>query len=424
MPNYLCVVNEAGPGNSGPTSNPNVAVNLTDTGGSFASTWFYAAEGIQDQLLDACIAAIIGNKRMEVTAVAPNPTGVPYTEISRIAESRPLPPAAPTGLQVVQLGPAGQEGRSTIVFAWTDNSGGEAGFNLTYAGKLEEHTSDTQGVGNLKAVTFSFDVINSYTYTASVTAVNAGGESAADTIGGTIPGQPPLPSAPIGLRVTDILSKAGFGASSINIEWTDTSDIEKTFHVTYAGTPNPPPTVSPYSGDLYFPADTTSATLSANGGLIYTINVTAVGEFGTSAPATINDVVVPYTPPPTQTVTVTMKEQQVIEGPIPYLGKYPLLSDSSLGYLEQITIPSSIEVLALNFIKPGHSSAEGYDPDAVVTVTQGTSTTPEQMAAIFGKAEPVYSLAQPISFLACLVLASAGPNISSVNITITILSLS
>jgi hypothetical protein len=96
MPNYLCVVNEAGPATSGPTSNPNVFINLTDTGGSFENTWFYAADGIQDQVLDVGIGAITGNKCADVAAVVPNPGGIPYTERSSMVESLPIPPASST----------------------------------------------------------------------------------------------------------------------------------------------------------------------------------------------------------------------------------------------------------------------------------------------------------------------------------------
>ena len=39
-----------------------VYINLTDKGGGFANTWFYAAKGIQNQALDVAIAAINGRK--------------------------------------------------------------------------------------------------------------------------------------------------------------------------------------------------------------------------------------------------------------------------------------------------------------------------------------------------------------------------
>jgi hypothetical protein len=112
------------------------------------------------------------------------------------------PPAAPTGLYVSKPISAASEGRSIINFAWIDNSGGEAGFNVAYEGRLAGYPDDMQEIENLKAVTFAFNVLNGYTYTASVTAVDAAVESAADTISGTIPGQPPVLTAPAGLYLT------------------------------------------------------------------------------------------------------------------------------------------------------------------------------------------------------------------------------
>ncbi len=81
---YNCIVNEVGPANSGSTSNPNVLLNLTDTGGSFASTWFYAGEGAQVAMLAVGIAALTNNKHVEVGADPPNPGGSPYTAISNL----------------------------------------------------------------------------------------------------------------------------------------------------------------------------------------------------------------------------------------------------------------------------------------------------------------------------------------------------
>ena len=61
-----------------------VYINLTDTEGSLAKTWFYAANGIQNQALDVAIAAINGYKRVEVAATAPVSGNQPFTDISRL----------------------------------------------------------------------------------------------------------------------------------------------------------------------------------------------------------------------------------------------------------------------------------------------------------------------------------------------------
>lgn len=85
MPWYICTVNQVGPAIDGvETSSPVVYINLTDMGGSFADTWFYAGDGGQSQMLVIGVAAINGHKTVQVAAGEPNAAGSPYTEISRL----------------------------------------------------------------------------------------------------------------------------------------------------------------------------------------------------------------------------------------------------------------------------------------------------------------------------------------------------
>ena len=92
MPSYRCTVNEVGPAVDGTeTASPVVYINLTDIKGSFANTWFYAADGAQNQMLDVAIAAINHDNAVDVVATAPNAGGSPYTEIARIHERQTLP---------------------------------------------------------------------------------------------------------------------------------------------------------------------------------------------------------------------------------------------------------------------------------------------------------------------------------------------
>jgi hypothetical protein len=85
MPWYQCTVNEVGPASdASETSPPVIYINLSDAGGSFANTWFYAANGIQNQALHVGIAAISGRKRVQVGATAPNSENNPFTEINRM----------------------------------------------------------------------------------------------------------------------------------------------------------------------------------------------------------------------------------------------------------------------------------------------------------------------------------------------------
>jgi hypothetical protein len=73
VPFYTCIVNEVGPAADGTeTTAPVIYINLTDTAGSFTNTWFYAAQGIQEQALDVGVSAIEGPYQVEVVATAPN----------------------------------------------------------------------------------------------------------------------------------------------------------------------------------------------------------------------------------------------------------------------------------------------------------------------------------------------------------------
>ena len=133
MPSYRCTVNEVGPAVDGTeTASPVVYINLTDTKGSFANTWFYAADGAQDQMLDVAIAAINNDNAVDVVAAAPNAGGRPYTKIARIHELQTLPPAAPTNFHLIEIQPALSPSQRQLLVGWNDNSDNEDGFELVF----------------------------------------------------------------------------------------------------------------------------------------------------------------------------------------------------------------------------------------------------------------------------------------------------
>jgi hypothetical protein len=85
MPWYTCQVTEAGPAADGTeTTPPVIYIELTDQAGSFSAQWFYAAENARDEILAVALSAISTGFSVEAAAVAPNPGGTPYTEISRL----------------------------------------------------------------------------------------------------------------------------------------------------------------------------------------------------------------------------------------------------------------------------------------------------------------------------------------------------
>jgi hypothetical protein len=79
---FTCTVNEIGPAADGAeTAEPVIYINLTDTGGSFANQWFYAAERSKTQMLSVGLAAMSTNRPVEAAIDTPN---VPYSSVRRM----------------------------------------------------------------------------------------------------------------------------------------------------------------------------------------------------------------------------------------------------------------------------------------------------------------------------------------------------
>ncbi len=80
MPEFVCIVEQAGVATSGAmTPNPGVALLLTDTGGAFQSTWFYAANSGKKEMLAVALAAIGTQSQVNAFCDAPA-AGGPSTE--------------------------------------------------------------------------------------------------------------------------------------------------------------------------------------------------------------------------------------------------------------------------------------------------------------------------------------------------------
>ena len=79
---FSCTVNEIGPAADGAeTAEPVIYMNLTDTGGSFANQWFFAAERAKTQMLSVGLAAMSANRPVEAAIDTPN---VPYSIVRRM----------------------------------------------------------------------------------------------------------------------------------------------------------------------------------------------------------------------------------------------------------------------------------------------------------------------------------------------------
>jgi hypothetical protein len=106
--------------------------------------------------------------------------------------------------------------------------------------------------------------------------------------------------------------------------------------------------------------------------------------------------------------SVTMTAQPPVQGYVPFLGAFGG-GPGNTSVLTQVS--NSPYGPTLFFVKPGHSSSDCGDPNAVITLPAGGTLTAAQMQTLYGSATP--SLSQRIPFLAC-----AATNSSSVSINI------
>ena len=103
-------------------------------------------------------------------------------------------------------------------------------------------------------------------------------------------------------------------------------------------------------------------------------------------------------PDPVGTVrdaSVYMKAQPPVQGFVPFLGSYG--GGGTKAVLTKVSNPSNGATLF--FLKPGRSSSQCGNPDAVIRVNAGQTMTVDQMKAIWSSATP--SLATAVPFLAC-----------------------
>jgi hypothetical protein len=193
---YVCTVNQVGPASDGTeTPAPVVYINLTDTGGAFENFWFYAANGIQQQLLEVGTSAIAQGRDVAVGALEPNQENSPYTEVSRIfGFVPPVAPVAPVGFHYDSLASSLTGGPNQFVLkvSWGGSFDNEVSFEINW------HMTDGQLSGSQSAAANSLSaeitLDGGFTYELSVVAVNSVGKSPpSNTITVTIPYGSPEP---------------------------------------------------------------------------------------------------------------------------------------------------------------------------------------------------------------------------------------
>ena len=219
-------------------------------------------------------------------------------------------------------------------------------------------------------------------------------------------------SAPPAMPVLSVMSVT---AQTINVSWTESNPASvevEGFELTLTRMIN--------NGEvttltLHGPAERTASYTGLDSGVQYTIRIAAFNANGYSPTSSV----VATTPVATQTVFLNLTAQGGGVGSyVPYVAKYPPFGVVSPGHLTQITVPSPGIVPRVAFVKEGHSSEMCGDPNSVVIVLAGQTTSPAQMTAIFGVAEPPFSSTSPIGFVAC-VDGGQLPTFIQIQLTIT-----
>jgi len=199
------------------------------------------------------------------------------------------------------------------------------------------------------------------------------------------------PERPTELRVE--LTTAG----RIDLRWVDNSDNERGFYIRFRGKRTE---FDDHTDTSQTNTDIAYASLSdLRSGFTYTIRVVAYNQAGESPPS--NEVQA-TTPNVAETERVQLRREVIVQGPVPYAGKFPAFGVIPAGRLLRLRLPQlGFPDVALAFVKRGHSTQECNDPSAVVVIGEGQTTTPAQLKEIYGVDEPRFTTLAPLPFLAC-----------------------
>jgi hypothetical protein len=223
-------------------------------------------------------------------------------------------------------------------------------------------------------------------------------------------GPPPSPpAAPSDLRII------GKTTTSMTIAWRDNSSGERMFILRWG-----------FSGrekgnySFFNPNITKSVKSGLTAGTSYCFTVQVESVWGLSAPtpqvcgATLSEG--SGGGQQEKTFDLTLTRQQTTQGYPPYSGKFPLVSSIPNGYLKEIKnlgIPSGVRIA---FVRINHTTQECGDPNAIVILDSGQSTTPTTTKNIYGTSTPPLA---PVYFVACVESPGAFPDSVWIRITYT-----
>ena len=118
--------------------------------------------------------------------------------------------------------------------------------------------------------------------------------------------------------------------------------------------------------------------------------------WGASMPMTACGVTLGTPPLGDQQTSISMERQEIISGPIPYLGRFGPISPGAV--ITKVNFPTQFPGVLL--VKPGHSTEEcNSNPDAVISVHG--DMTDAQKVAVWGSATPTITGGQVLNLVGC-----------------------
>ncbi|MCP3889377.1 MAG: hypothetical protein GY781_13340 [Gammaproteobacteria bacterium] len=101
------------------------------------------------------------------------------------------------------------------------------------------------------------------------------------------------------------------------------------------------------------------------------------------------------TPKKKFTFTVQLQRQDIVQGNIPYTGRFPTIGQLPSGILKNVRSITGYPLLS--FVKPGRSTEDCNQANAVVRLNPGNELSPANIKTLFGSKTP----ALPVYFNAC-----------------------
>jgi hypothetical protein len=213
------------------------------------------------------------------------------------------------------------------------------------------------------------------------------------------------PATPYNLRITDATT------NSLSIAWDhDGNGYERYFLIHYNKVGSGTQTVT-QSDHL---ETRTFNSLATDTQYCFTVQAESIWGFSAESPRVCGRTKREQTPPPNKgpfTNTIYMSRQPIVQGYVPYAGQFGPIYDTG-AIISKINFPTQYPAVLL--VKPGHSTNECGNPNAVILV-HGDMTA-DQKKAIWGSATPTISGQQSLKFVGCTT-SSQLPHSLPVNIT-------